>query len=66
MMGEGEHFCEKTGLSKRAKIPTEEDVRKEKNSILPPEKRAVLPHGLASSDLPDKFLANVPPILLKK
>ena len=65
MMGKGEHF-EKTGFSKRVKILTAEDIRKEKNSILPPEKRAGLPHDLASSDLLDKFLANVPPILLKK
>ena len=67
MMGEGEHFCyEKTEFNKRVKIPTAEDIRKERDSILPPEKRAELPHYLASSDLPDKFLANVPPILLKK
>ena len=40
MTGKGEHFYEKTGLSKWVKIPTAEDIRKEKNSILPPEKRA--------------------------
>ena len=53
-------------MNKRVKIPIAENIRKERDSILQTEKRAELPHDLASSDLPDKFLANVPPLLLKK
>ena len=53
-------------MNKGVKIPIAENIRKERDSILQTEKRAELPHDLASSDLPDKFLANVPPLLLKK
>lgn len=39
-------------------------LRKEREPILPPEKRSRLPGDLASSDLADKFLARIPTILL--
>lgn len=65
--GENEYFCyEETEFNKRVRIPTADDLRRERESILPPERRAELPEDLANSDLPDKFLANVPLILLRE
>lgn len=66
-IGKGEHFCyEETRFSGRVSIPTADDLKREREAVLPPEKRAMLPHDLASSGLPDKFLASVPSILLAK
>ena len=64
-IGRGEHFCyEETQFNGRVAIPTAEDLKGERESVLPPEKRAMLPHDLANSGLPDKFLASAPPVLL--
>ena len=64
-IGKGEHFChEETQFNGRVAIPTAEDLKRERESVLPPEKRAMLPHDLANIGLPDKFLANAPPVLL--
>ena len=66
-IGKDEYFCyEETQFNERVRIPTAEDLREKRVAVLPAEKRAELPHQLASSDLPDKFLANLPPILLAK
>ena len=66
-IGKDEYFCyEETQFNERVRIPTAEDLREKRDAVLPAEKRAELPHQLASSDLPDKFLANLPPILLAK
>ena len=65
-LGEGEHFCyEETEFNGRVRIPTAEELESRK-AALSPEERAKLPHDLASSNLPDKFLANVPAILLRE
>ena len=66
-IGKGEHFCyEEAQFSGRVRIPTAEDLKREKEAVLPPERRAMLPRQLARSKLPDKFLANPPAILLAK
>ena len=66
-IGEGEHFCyRETQFNERVRMPTAEDLRAEREAVLPAEKRAELPHQLAISGLPDKFLANLPPVLLAK
>ena len=66
-IGKDEYFCyEEMQFNERVRIPTAEDLREKRDAVLPAEKRAELPHQLASSDLPDKFLANLPPILLAK
>ena len=66
-IGEKEYFCyEETEFNKRVRIPTADDLRKERESVLPLEEWLALPDDLANSDLPDKFLANVPAILLRE
>ena len=66
-IGKDECSCyEETRFDERAEIPTAEDLRGKREAALPAERRAELPHQLASSGLPDKFLANLPPILLAK
>ena len=66
-ISKGEHFCYKeTQVNKKVRIPTAEDLGDKRDAVLPAEKRVELPHQLASSDLLDKFQANLPLIPLAK
>ena len=66
-LGEGEHFFyEKTEPPGRIRLPTADEVRTKKRDILTPEILDKIPRRLANSDLPTKYLANLPKLLLKK
>lgn len=65
--GGHEHFCHADpppAARKRVRIPTADDLRRDREEVLTPEKLAALPRQLAESGLPDKFLANPPLVLL--
>ena len=66
-IGKGEHFWyEETEPPGRIRLPTAEEVRKNREEVLTPEMRERLPRRLAKSGLPEKYLADPPDLLLKR
>ena len=66
-IGKGEHFCyEKTEPPGRIRLPTPDEAMSKGREDLTPEMRGRIPRRLANSNLPYKYQANPPKILLKR
>ena len=65
-IGEGEHFYyERTDPPGRIRLPTADELRAKREAAIDPEMLDKIPARLLRSDLPVKYLANLPELLQK-